>query len=126
MARCLHLNLLLLEGCRELSGWAVAGASPSLRSLALGGCTLVTDAGVGALTRSCRHLESLCLRQCRAVSDGSLAVIAAHCAALTRLDVSRCGAVTDAGLEHLSRGCPQLRALEMEGYAEVRLPSYHP
>ena len=65
VSRCRLLKVLLLEGCREVSGWAVAGAASQLESLALGGCTLVTDAGVGALTHSCRHLVSLCLRQVR-------------------------------------------------------------
>ena len=39
-----------LEGCREVSGWAVSGAARTLQTLSLGGCTLATDAGIGALT----------------------------------------------------------------------------
>ena len=89
VAACPHLSSMHLEGCRELSGWAVAGASPHLEHLSLGGCTLLTDAGVGAIARSCGHLRTLCVRQCRAVSDAALALLAVHCTHLQSLDVSR-------------------------------------
>lgn len=105
--------------CRELSGWAVAGAGSKLEHLSLGGCTLVTDAGVGAFARTSHGLRSLCVRQCRCISDNSLSLLAMYCPKLEALDVSRCAAISDAGLLLLAAGCPFLTTLELEGYAEV-------
>ena len=39
--------------------------SPYLEHLALGGCMLVTDAGVGSFARQCCFLRTLCVRQVR-------------------------------------------------------------
>jgi hypothetical protein len=80
-------------------------ASAHLEHLSLGGCTLVTDVGVGVIARSCRYLRTLCVRQCRAVSDMLLTTLAQYCTQLEALDVSRCASVTDDGLAALAAGC---------------------
>ena len=57
VAQCRVPSSLLLEGCREVSGWAVSGAARTLQTLSLGGHA-ATDAGIGALT-SCGGLLGL-------------------------------------------------------------------
>ena len=119
---CERLISLSLEGCRDVSGWALAGAAPRLSHLALGGLTLVNDAGISAFcttSRACASLLSLSLRQCRAIGDTALRTLGAHCKMLTSLDVSRCGAVTGAGLSALAEGCSQLSRFESEGYTDL-------
>ena len=115
---CRKLQTINLEGCRELSAWAINEASPYLEHLTLGSCTLVNDIGIGFVTRACTYLRTLCIRLCRTVTNRSLEHIAQHCCRLEKLDVW-CRQVTDGGLEALSHGCRLLTSLELEGYAEV-------
>lgn len=116
---CRRLTSLSLEGCREVSAWAVAAGSAPLTSLNMGGCTLVTDAGVAAIATAHPRLRSLSFRLCRAVGDVALRFLAMRCSELRSLDISRCGAVTDLGISMVAAACPQLRDVDLEGYSDI-------
>ncbi|KAI8477483.1 MAG: hypothetical protein J3K34DRAFT_515809 [Monoraphidium minutum] len=71
-----------------------------LRSLDLGGCALVTAAGLLGVARL-PALRELRLRRCAGVCDAAL-VVAAQAVGLTRLDLAECPRITNLGIRALA------------------------
>jgi hypothetical protein len=112
---------------------ALAGCA-KLRDLRLGGCPMVTPAGLEKLSRLPLRaldlyvlgsfgpflrvlpptLESLRLAYCRAVTDADLQELGKQLPMLRKLDLSHCTSITDAGLAALFASLP-LRELHLRG-----------
>ena len=93
----------------------IAALCPNLVCLDASACTLVTDAGVTAVIKSCSQLEALNLNGCENVTDYSLMMfcqragpgVARVCASGTQ--------VSGPGLQRLLQQAPRLRVLELRG-----------
>lgn len=66
VSQCKHLRLLDLAGCKQITDdWFLAWPETStLTSIAIGGATSVTEAGVRELARACPHMHHLSLAGC--------------------------------------------------------------
>ena len=67
---------------------------PGLKSLNMGDCSKVTDAGVQTLAEHCPGLESLDLWGCSEVTDAGVHAVAEHCPGLKSLYLNGCSKVT--------------------------------
>ena len=77
----------------------------------------ISDAGIKALARGCKHLVHLNIPDCRGVSDLSLLAISeAHLApGIEYLNLSGLRDVTETGLAWLAEKCPTILTLNVKG-----------
>ena len=93
---------------------AICRGCSKLRSINLGGCNEVTDAGISALGHGCGQLRTVNLRGCNQVTDAGILALAAGCDELQSINLESCDEVTDAGILALVAGCGQLRIINLE------------
>lgn len=139
-ARCHGLRTLSMGDLQisDKSLLALATGCP-LETVDVSGCTLLTDAGIGALaecpgllsldvsevaitnvsllalSKERRLVHTLSMRHCSGVTDFGVGAVAAACPRLEFVDVRRCAGVTDASLESFSAHCLGLQSLLWEG-----------
>ncbi|KAL8545519.1 hypothetical protein ACS0TY_005609 [Phlomoides rotata] len=136
---CVHLKILDLTCCSDLTDsaiLAIASSCKSLLCLKLECCNLLTERSLDYLGSHCCFLEeidltdcsgindiglkylskcsellSLKLGLCANISDKGLYYIASNCLKIRELDLYRCAGIGDDGLGALSRGCKRLKKL---------------
>ena len=74
-----------------------------LRSIDLGGCNRLTDAGVSALGRECGQLQTITLSGCYQVTDAGISALGHGCGQLQTIDISFSNSVTQMQV-HQGRG----------------------
>lgn len=108
---------------------------PPLEVLRLGGCSLITDAGISALRNAISSLRVLDLQSCAQLSNDSLNVIASCCPELLELNLHDCVQVwlivrtqsggdhlpqiTDRGIKRVAKGCNKLQSLDLGLFADA-------
>ena len=90
-----------------------------LVALGLRDCFNTTDQCVVDVINCCPKLRSIDLGGCRLVIDAGISALGAGCGQLQSIDLSRCDEVTDAGISALAAGCGKLQRIELAGYSKV-------
>lgn len=123
-AHCRKLTHLALCGSRVTDGalLSLACACPSLVTLEVRGCHLLSEAGFVAVASQLPRQTRLHLAQWRHVSDASVDLLAHKCHRLTELDVSMCDRVGDEAVARAASGFPHLRALLCYGVGRLQAP----
>lgn len=70
----------------------------TVRSLALSGCSRLTDRGLALVARRCHLLQELEIQSCPRVTNGGLLDLTSRCPQLNHLDVQGCPMVSAVGL----------------------------
>eukprot|EP01006_Ploeotia_vitrea_P065752 TRINITY_DN93755_c0_g1_i1.p1 TRINITY_DN93755_c0_g1~~TRINITY_DN93755_c0_g1_i1.p1 ORF type:complete len:465 (-),score=28.16 TRINITY_DN93755_c0_g1_i1:268-1626(-) len=81
--------------------------SPPLRTVKLGNCTRLTDAGIGYLPTD--NLRFLDMSTCTALTDASLSKLCENATNLEVLNINNCTDITGNGLVTLAARCPELK-----------------
>ena len=116
-----NLRSLLISGTDVLTDAAVeeiVAACPSLQHIDLADCQNITDCAVEAVARhSLRHLATLVLDGCTMVTDASVGALVRAAKVLCTLNVAKCFSVTDALIFALMESgvAPSLRELFITG-----------
>lgn len=100
------LEWLELHVCPNLLPSQNLISSPSLKRIALPGCSKVDDATLETIARHCPNLEVLDLRACELVTDKGITAIAEGCPRLKYLNVGRVKngeRITCAGVDAIAR-----------------------
>lgn len=127
LQHCEHLEVLLLEGCKNISDGAFTPASSqsplvglgSLRELSVSECVQITSNGLmDRIVTRAPHLAILSLACCRlTVTDQVASTLLFECG-LARLDMSYCSQVTDGAFVSdgaLTASGKALRELKLTG-----------
>lgn len=120
----INLRILYLRRCAFVDDRVICIASKlqNLTELNLGGCPLITDVSVEALSSHSRNLQCLNLTRTK-VSDIGLLYISngVFKDKLREVQVTFCPYITDDGLTDLSRKCSSLAILTFHGCPKVSL-----
>ena len=114
-----HLGL---RGCFNMTDQCIVDVvyrCHKLRSIDIGCCGQVTDAGVRALGAGCGQLQSINLKKCFLVTDAGILALSVGCGQLQSIDLYGCQKVTDAGVMALGAGCGQLQSINLDGCDKV-------
>ena len=106
------LREISLDGCCHCGNatlsW-LSRACPQLLCLKVGGCTRVTDVGVGEAVTRMSNLSTLSLRGCKLVTSQGIMTLSERAVRLHTLDVRGCVLISSTTLFHLNRVLPRLR-----------------
>ncbi|MBS0647926.1 MAG: sulfatase-like hydrolase/transferase [Verrucomicrobia bacterium] len=112
-SRCPHLEELSLQGITDLTGRALAVAHGRLRLLDISDAEEITDAGMDSFAH-CPLLSVLSLNG-RRLTDQGIEALARHCKHLTRFKLLKAHQMTDAALLALLQNNRHLGRLVIEG-----------
>ena len=144
-----HVNLFALHEATgiEISDFVVkeiCKANPSIKSLKLDSCHVLTDFSLVDVGRYCKRLEHISLRGCVNVKlvglrslamncrclrsidfegydidDSGLRIIAASLNNLEYLNLTNCNSITDRGLSQVAHCCTKLNTLKLGGCYKI-------
>ena len=84
---------------------------PSMTSLDLSDCDLVSDVGLWAIARHCSDMKVLSLSGCNQLTNVGLRSISLACSKITSLNFNNCHLLDDIGLTVLATGAWKLESL---------------
>ncbi|KAH6943910.1 hypothetical protein HPB50_000624 [Hyalomma asiaticum] len=115
MACLAGLKELNLGGCHLVSDAGVSAAVffPELTSLDIGRCTLLTPASLKHIALHCPSLSKLVLRFCVQLDDGALTPVLRYLHRLRHLNIAGCRNVTDATIRNIAQ-CPSVKYVNIE------------
>lgn len=87
---------------------------PSLTSLDLTNCELISDVGLWAIARHCTSLKHLILSGCHQITNVGLRSISLACSNIVTLDFNNCNLLDDIGLTVLATGAWKLEHLYLQ------------
>lgn len=99
---------------------ALGTAFAALRTVALAGCSSLTDVGVSWLVERCRGITRLNLTRCVKLSDLAMRALGENLPQLEGLSVRACPHISARGLRHIAHGCPRLTELDVKGLPLLR------
>jgi hypothetical protein len=90
----------------------IARNCPQLTTLCISG-SIVSDEGLEAISRGCKHIELVSLYSCKRVTDKGIEILANQCKALHSLDLSHCPELTDQALLAIGRHGQKFKAITL-------------
>lgn len=126
---CPSLVSLDLSACTLITDRGVAAVAEARRAaltqLNLHRCSRITDAGVTTLARLCPSIQLLCLGHCRMLTDTAVCAIASSCSRLRWFDVMECGQLGDESVISLASNCRALETLVLAGNSRITDHAVH-
>ncbi|KAG5841797.1 hypothetical protein ANANG_G00170750 [Anguilla anguilla] len=113
---CPSVRELSVSDCRFVSDFGlreIAKLEGRLRYLSVAHCGRITD-GLEHLAKNCPKLKSLDIGKCPLVSDAGLELLALNCFNLKRLSLKSCESVTGRGLQVVAANCFDLQLLNVQ------------
>jgi len=96
----------------------IATHLPNIKSLALSGCTNISDTGVSKIASKCQELQHLDVSHCKTLSSTSIKSIASSLSNLLHLDLSWCSdSITEGAIQKLAK----LHKLQYLGVADSKV-----
>lgn len=114
------LDLTYCKLVSDVGVWAIAKHAFEIEKLILYGCEKITNVGIRHLALKCSRMKYMDLSSCYLVDDVSLTIIAGGCWKVEQLYLRDCDRITDNGVCRLAQGLGKyLQILDLKGCSNV-------
>eukprot|EP01038_Epipyxis_sp_PR26KG_P016696 gene16696-22837_t len=103
----------------DIGCWSIAKHCVSIQKINFSGCVNITNVGIRSLSLKCNEINTLNLSDCIELDDVSLTVIASGSWKISHLNFTNCYKITDNGISKLSKLGKSLLTLNVKGCINI-------